>query len=225
MKNPWEEILLTDYENHMKLDSVMQLQAMNEMMKGQFSAYPVSCVMILGIAGGNGLEHVQKDKFEKVYGVDINSSYLEEVVQRYPELDGLLECLRINLIDDADKLPKAEMVIANLLIEYIGYECFQKAVRQAEPKYVSCIIQINMEDNWVSDSPYLHVFDGLDQVHHQMEVQALEKAMREIDYYPIGTLEHMLPNGKKLVQIDYANISGAVERDGLQPDYFYPGIG
>lgn len=29
MKNPWEEIPLTDYENHMKLDSVMQLQTMN----------------------------------------------------------------------------------------------------------------------------------------------------------------------------------------------------
>ena len=29
MKNPWEEISLSDYENHMKLDSVMQLQAMN----------------------------------------------------------------------------------------------------------------------------------------------------------------------------------------------------
>ena len=35
-KNPWEEISLSDYENHMKLDSVMQLQAMNEMMKDQF---------------------------------------------------------------------------------------------------------------------------------------------------------------------------------------------
>lgn len=47
MKNPWEEIPLTDYENHMGLDSVMQLQAMNEMMKGQLEAYPVSDVMIL----------------------------------------------------------------------------------------------------------------------------------------------------------------------------------
>ena len=25
MANPWEEIPLSDYENHMKLDSVMQL--------------------------------------------------------------------------------------------------------------------------------------------------------------------------------------------------------
>ena len=203
MKNPWEEIPLTDYENHMKLGSVMQLQAMNEMMKGQFDAYPVTSVMIFGIAGGNGLEHIQKGKFKKVYGIDVNASYLKEVVQRYPELDGLLECLRIDLIDEADQLPTAEMVIANLLIEYIGYECFQKAIQHVKPKYVSCMIQINMEDHWVSDSPYLHVFDGLEQVHHQMEEHALENAMLEIDYHAIKTLEHLLPNGKKLVQMDF----------------------
>lgn len=203
MKNPWEEIPLTDYENHMKLDSVMQLQAMNEMMKGQFDTYPISSVMILGIAGGNGLEHIQKDKFERVYGVDVNSSYLKEVIHRYPDLDGLLECLCINLIDGTNKLPKADMVIANLLIEYIGYECFQKAIQHVNPKFVSCIIQINIEDHWVSDSPYLHVFDGLEQVHHQMEEQALEEAMIEIGYHAIRTLEHMLPNGKKLVQMDF----------------------
>lgn len=95
------------------------------------------------------------------------------------------------------------MVIANLLIEYIGYDCFQKAIQRVKPKYISCIIQINIEDNWVSDSPYLHIFDGLEQVHCQMEEQALEKAMFEIDYHVIRTLEHMLPNGKKLVQIDF----------------------
>ena len=55
MKNSWKEIPLTDYENHMKLESVMQLQTLNEMMKGQFDAYPIFRVMILGIAGGNGL--------------------------------------------------------------------------------------------------------------------------------------------------------------------------
>ena len=203
MKNPWKEIPLTDYESHMKLDSVMQLQAMNKMMKGQFDTYPISSVMIFGIAGGNGLEHIQKDRFEKVYGIDINSTYLQAVVQRYPELGDLLKCLCINLIDETDKLPKADMVIANLLIEYIGYECFQKAIKQVDPKYVSCIIQINIENNWVSDSPYLHVFDDLEQIHHQMEEHVLEHTMYEIGYHPIKTLEYLLPNEKKLVQIDF----------------------
>ena len=203
MTNPWEEIPLIDYENHMSLDSIMQLQAMSEMMKTQVAAYSVSRIMVLGVAGGNGLEHIQKDKFERIYGVDINSSYLQTVIQRYPELDGSLKCLCINLIDETDKLPKADMVIANLLIEYIGYMCFQKAIQQVNPKYVSCIIQINIGDNWVSDSPYIHVFDDLEQVHHQVEEHTLEDAMLEIGYHSIKTLEHMLPNEKKLVQIDF----------------------
>lgn len=203
MKNPWEEIPLTDYENHMKLDSVRQLQTMNEMMQGQFDAYSVSCVMILGIAGGNGLEHIPKEKFERVYGVDVNSSYLEEVTRRYPHLDGVLQCMCIDLRNGADKLPGADMVIANLLVEYIGYECFQNVIRQVMPQYVSCIIQINAEDSWVSDSPYLQVFDRLERVHHQVEEQALEKAMLGIGYRTIKKLERTLPNGKKFVQLDF----------------------
>ena len=46
MKNPWEEIGLDDYENHMKLDSVQQLQTLNSMMKAQFDKYPVTTAMI-----------------------------------------------------------------------------------------------------------------------------------------------------------------------------------
>ena len=32
MSNPWETISLGDYENHMKLKTVQQLQAMNSIM-------------------------------------------------------------------------------------------------------------------------------------------------------------------------------------------------
>ena len=72
MNNPWKSISLSDYENHMAMDSVQQLQAMNQMMKGQLNQYEVQSAMILGIAGGNGLEHVDTEKLNKVYGVDIN---------------------------------------------------------------------------------------------------------------------------------------------------------
>lgn len=203
MKNPWEEIPLSDYEDPMKLGSVMQLPALNEMMKGQLNAYPVSTIMVLGIAGGNGLEHISKDRFDKIYGVDVNPAYLKEVIHRYPDLNGILECLCMDLTEEADKLPRSDMVIADLLIEYIGYKCFQKVIQHIGPEYISCIIQINIEDDWVSDSPYLHVFDRLEQVHHQMDERSLAAAMLEIDYHPIRTLEHMLPNGKKLVQMDF----------------------
>lgn len=129
MLNPWEEILLADYENHMQLDTVMQLQAMNKMMKGQLGAYSVSSVMILGIAGGNGLEHIRKNKYRRVYGIDINSSYLKEAARRYPDLAGILKCL-----------------------------CF----------------------DW-----------------------PLEILMNKTGYNKIKTLKHLLPDGKKLVQMDF----------------------
>ena len=205
MNNPWEEIKLEDYENHMKLDSVMQLQTMNSLMKEQFEAYPVSTAMVLGIAGGNGLEHVRCDKYETVYGIDINEDYLKVVSERYADLSGVLKCLCIDLISDADKLPQAELVIANLLIEYIGYDAFKNAICKIDPKYVSCVIQINTDENqWVSDSPYLHAFDRLDEVHHQMEEDALEKAMKEIGYSLIHESSETLPNGKALVRMDFS---------------------
>ena len=205
MNNPWEEIKLEDYENHMKLDSVMQLQTMNSLMKEQFEAYPVSTAMVLGIAGGNGLEHVSPDKYETVYGVDINEDYLRVVSERYKDIAGVLKCLCIDLTKDADKLPHAELVIANLLIEYIGYDAFKNAISKIDPKYVSCVIQINTDENqWVSDSPYLHAFDRLDEVHHQMEENALSEAMSDTGYSLIFQDRKDLPNGKALVRLDYS---------------------
>ena len=204
MNNPWEEISLDDYENHMRLDTVKQLQAMNALMKEQFAAYPVDTAMVLGVAGGNGLEHIRTDKYRRVYGVDINSAYLDAVRERYPQLAGVLQCLHLDLVNDAEQLPQAQLVISNLLIEYIGYPAFQKAVLQVDPGYVSCVIQINTDaEQWVSDSPYLHAFDRMDEVHHQMEETALFAAMQEIGYAEILRASVSLPNGKALVRIDY----------------------
>ena len=69
MNNPWHEIRLSDYENHMSLDSVKQLQTMNTM------TYPVCTAMVLGVAGGNGLEHICRKKYKAVYGIDINAEF------------------------------------------------------------------------------------------------------------------------------------------------------
>ncbi len=204
MTNPWEEISLDDYEKHMSLDSVRQLQALASFMKEQFAAYPVETAAVLGVAGGNGLEHIDTDNFRTVYGIDINADYLSAVSQRYTQLSGVLECLRIDLISETEKLPQAQLLIANLLIEYIGYGAFQQTVLQTAPEYVSCVIQINTdEEQWVSESPYLRAFDRLDEVHHQMEEAALTAAMEDIGYSLILQESYPLPNGKALVKLDF----------------------
>ena len=203
--NPWEKISLDDYENHMSLDSVYQLQKMNAMMKDQFDGYPVKTAMVLGIAGGNGLEHVKTEKYQTVYGVDINEDYLRATSERYKDLGDVLQCIRADLTDGSTALPKAELVIANLLIEYIGYPAFLKVIRQVDPKYVSCAIQINTDtEKWVSDSPYIHAFDDLDRVHCQMEEKKLLESMEEAGFSLIKKKEEPLPNGKALLRLDFS---------------------
>lgn len=107
MNNPWEEIDLNDYEKHMSLDNVYQLQAMNKMMKEQFYAYDVKTLMILGIAGGNGLNHIKNDDFEAIYGVDINKKYLDECKNRYSALTSEFKTICTDLLSEDLQLPNS----------------------------------------------------------------------------------------------------------------------
>lgn len=203
MKNPWEEIKLSDYENHMKLHTVMQQQCLNAIMKKQFYQYPVKTVMVLGVAGGNGLEHIDAKRIEKVYGIDINKEYLAECATRYKKFSGILEYRCADLTDETVVLPYTDLVIADLFLEYIGYKCFAQRMDKMKPLYISTVIQINTDHRFVSDSPYLHVFDRLNCVHHQMDETSLSETMNKICYQLIAKEEYPLPNGKKLVQLNY----------------------
>lgn len=203
MKNPWNDISLSDYEKHMSYHTVRQLQALNEMMEFQLNSFPVSEAMILGIAGGNGLDHVNKNKLKKVYGVDINQQYLQEVITRYSGLSNILECLCVDLKTQAALLPQSDLVIADLLIEYIGCECFQSVIHQVKPRFVSCIIQRNDAKEWVSQTKYQHIFSELNQIHYHIEEQSLEIALNSIGYHKINEFVKPLPNRKQLIQTDF----------------------
>lgn len=211
MLNPFLEIPLEIYEKHMSLDSVYQLQTLNEIMHDQLNRYDVSTYMILGVAGGNGLEHIDISKIDVVYGVDINSQYLETCRQRYSYLGSHFKEICANLTELTASLPKSELIIANLFIEYIGYEAFICHMKKANPKYISVVIQINTDDEFVSDSPYLHTFDRVAEVHHQMEETELKHSLSRISYSCILNEEYSLPNGKLFQRFDFKSDSSFVK--------------
>ncbi|WP_455682642.1 class I SAM-dependent methyltransferase [Thomasclavelia sp.] len=140
---------------------------------------------------------------EKVYGVDINPQYLSECKKRYSNLNEILECLCIDLTKTKLELPHTDIIIADLLLEYIGYESFKNVIKIVKPVYISTIIQINTETTFVSKSPYLHVFDDLNKIHHQIDEKSLITCMENIGYFLINKDEQSLPNEKKLVQLDF----------------------
>ena len=203
MKNPWETILLQDYENHMSLDSVKQLQTLNEIMCDQINRYNATTAMILGVAGGNGLNHINPKRFKKVYGVDINPNYLKECIRRYPLLQDVFIPIQCDLQNESYIIPQAELMVANLLIEYIGYENFRRVIKRVQPIFVSCVIQVNTNESFVSDSPYLHVFDSLDKVHHQICKTELIRTMEKAAYTILYEDEKLLPNGKAFLRLDF----------------------
>lgn len=203
MSNPWNNISLEDYENHMKMDSVYQLQTISKMMKEQVYTYPVEEIMVLGIAGGNGLEHVDADKIKRVYGVDVNSEYLEKCVERFPQLKDVFVPVCADFVDKNFAFPSSEMVIANLFAEYVGVDCFAERVSEINPKYISVIIQMDESEAFVSDSPYIKAFDGLESIHCQIDRNELIKALEKMEYTQIFEKNEGLPNGKWLIRLDF----------------------
>ncbi|QOX64142.1 class I SAM-dependent methyltransferase [Anoxybacterium hadale] len=217
MSNPWMDIHLEDYEGHMQLDTVRQLPVLNQMMEDQLCRYSSPTIMILGIAGGNGLNHIDPNKISKVYGVDINPNYLAVCKDRYPSLTSIFHPVQADLSDSEASLPPAELVVANLLVEYIGCACFQQVIRKVNPDFVSAIIQINEDPSeteagaesnakagFVSASPYACAFTRLDEVHHQMSEALMMECMKEIGYLLCYSDQKVLPNGKKLVRLDFS---------------------
>ncbi len=204
MENPWKEVALGDYESHMALEGVYQLQTLDRIMHSQFESYPVLSVAILGIAGGNGLGNLESiPSIKNIYGIDINPDYLKASQDRAILLGNRYHTINVDVNDDISSLPSAELVIANLFIEYVGYTNFAKAINNMAPKYVSCVIQIDPEDSYVSDSPYSDKLSVLDSVHRAINEETLTSELSEIGY--MKTLQHPshLPNKKVLLRLDY----------------------
>lgn len=77
MENIWNKIPLEDYERHMQHESVGQLQLLNSLTKKYLEKLSPEVVLFLGIAGGNGLEHLDNTVTRQVFGVDINQNFLD----------------------------------------------------------------------------------------------------------------------------------------------------
>lgn len=203
MKNPWKTIDLNVYEEHMRLSSVGQLQALNEFMRVQLEEAGRGTAMILGVAGGNGLEHISSAAVKKVYAVDINERYLDVCRERYSYLGDAVEYICADVSDGEAVLPRADTVIADLFIEYIGCNAFIRQILKIRPRSVSCVIQLNCGEGFVSQSPYESAFDGLNEIHRDVDENELGEAMKAAGYTLLKRAQKNLPNGKALIMLTY----------------------
>lgn len=208
--NPWRNVALADYEGHMSRSNVMQLQTLDRIMKEQFHDYPIESVAILGIAGGNGLGNLSVlPTIKHIIGIDINLEYLEASKSRYPELSDRYETLLADICEDSIELPQVDMVVANLFVEYVGCKVFADAVCRMSPRYVSCVIQIDPAESFVSDTPYSTKLAVLDSVHSTVNHSELTEAMHSHGYDRKSVFMTDLPNSKRFMRLDYCRANQA----------------
>lgn len=205
MSNPWQLIDLAKYEKHMAAEEVYQLQILNEITKEQLMENQQTYVGVLGIAGGNGLDNIDKLKTKKVYAVDINKQYLDICKERYDNLENVLETLCIDLNEENVVLPFTNLLICNLIIEYLGEEKFISMIdkNKINISVVSCVIQKNNNHSFVSKSELTSHFEPITAIHHDINENKLKNLFCIIGFKSSKYKEYLLPNGKKFIRMDF----------------------
>jgi hypothetical protein len=207
----WREIALDDYERHMADPKVGQLQQLREITREQVRAYAARRIGVLGVAGGNGLDAIDPRGVEAVYGYDVNPSYLQTCLARYSELFGD----RLHAIEAAVGgslvIEPVDLVIANLIVEYVGEEEFAAfvAANAASIGVLSCVLQQGSSDRFVSTTRYAASLDGLASVSSEVDAESFASAMTAAGFGSVLRREYPLPNGKALLRFDFASRAAA----------------
>ena len=156
MSNPWLSVPLADYEGHMRSAEVQQLDALSELFAEALECCHPASIAVLGIAGGNGLEHVDGALTRRVVGLDVNPLYLEEVGKRYSaNLPLELHCA--DLAEPLFELEPVHLVHAALVLEHAGVgHCLENALTLVAPGgALSVILQLPSEsEHGVGVSPF-----------------------------------------------------------------------
>lgn len=207
MSNPWESIRLEDYEDHMSAPEVMQLQLLEKITGEQIIDSTHNTIAILGVAGGNGLNHISTRETTVVYAIDINQSYLEICSERYSHLKGILKLQCFDLSDINTELPESDLLICNLIIEYLGEESFISLItrNKSRIKRISCVIQENNSNNFVSASELTSRLSALLTTHFIINRFKLKELFEENGFSLTKESSYGLPNGKNFIRLDFYN--------------------
>jgi ubiquinone/menaquinone biosynthesis C-methylase UbiE len=128
-RNPWLDVPAAEYQAHMLSPDVAQWDALAELMAAALRSIRPARLLYLGCGIGNGLQHVDAAITRQVTGIDINSQYLGELVQRFPapQYDRML------LEADLEQVPLPsgpfDLVHAPFLFEFLDWRPLLPRIR------------------------------------------------------------------------------------------------
>jgi len=202
--NPWTEIPIADYERHMSDRSVRQLSLLNSLTKKYLANVKPETCLFMGIAGGNGLEYVDRTITPNVVGIDINQDYLDVCFNRYNSRINSLQLLKWDITTNTDQLCNADFIWAALILEYAGIDNCLKFSRNNIVPGGHFIVTIQSNNNLQAVSP-----TGIESVKKAGTIFSLVEPglmlakAKELGYTLAGDEENKLPNGKTFLTFDF----------------------
>jgi hypothetical protein len=198
--NPWYGIPLSDYENHMSHPLVGQAILLNTLTKKYLRGIKPQTAIFLGVAGGNGLEHVDPDSTAQVIGIDINQEYLDMAWSRYKDKINGLKLLNLDLRTKTGTIARAGLIWAALVLEYTGIDkSLEFAVNNLLPGGRLVItIQSNNLNQAVSQTGIESVKKA-GSIFSVVDPETLAAKAAEMGFIISEREENSLPNGKSLI--------------------------
>ncbi len=203
-KNPWLTIDAEDYESHMSAENVLQLQTLKAITRDQYRAYKPKTLMILGICTGNGLEAVEAYT-NQVYGIDINQSYLDICKNRFKNKIKSLDLLALDLNVEYCHHEKVDLIIANMILEYMDLKRFFKQVSLSLNKagVVSVVVQRNKERSSFVSATGQSALETLNDFHHTVDIFMFKESLAKAGFVILKEIIIPLAGGKEFIRIDF----------------------
>jgi len=202
--NPWLSIPLEDYERHMSHYQVGQSILLNSLTKKYLDEANPETAVFLGVAGGNGLEHIDKNITQSVIGIDINQDYLNTAFKRYKHTIASLQLVNLDIVKNTESICKADFIWAALVLEYTGIDKVLEFCTNNIREGGHLIVSIQSNNNKQSVSP-----TGIDSIKKAGEIfsivspgNLLSKAL-ETGFILIDKEENTLPNGKSIITFHF----------------------
>jgi len=198
--NPWLEIPLEDYERHMLHDTVGQLTLLNGLTKKYLSMIKPDICLFMGVAGGNGLEHIDNTVTNQVFGIDINQDYLDFCNDRFKNKIDHLSLLRLDSTKNSASICHAQFIWAGLILEYTGISSGFEFASTNIASAGHFITTIQSNNNLEAVSPTgVESIRKVSAISHAIDPGEMLQVAAESGYRLINHEENALPNGKSFL--------------------------
>ena len=208
MINPWLNISFEDYEKHMSDERVGQTAALSLITKDMLEFYKPESFVVLGCSTGNGFNHINNLITKKVYGVDINPSYLDITKKRFGRTIPGLELICADINTDKIHILNTNLVLAALIFEYINVEVAVKKIYDCLEinGTVVVVIQKNNQNEFVSKTKYTSLL-SLQNISSEINESELINLFLKNSFYLSGKNILPLSSGKEFIIIAFKKIS------------------